>query len=285
MMDTLFIDSDGREFGADDMTNVLKQVGAHDCDNLFIHSDIIFGKTPTGFNRKEYLSILLEVLEGLGVKNIIVPTFTYSFCNNEVYDVIKSKTSMGALNEYIRKQEGRYRSMDPLLSISVPMALKDNFSSVSDHSLGEGSGLDIVHHLGGVKFLFLGVPMGICFTYLHYIEKMLDVPYRFDLPFDGEMIDYDGKHINKTQYIHTACYGVKPKDFYHFEDYLYDIGKMKKERLGDKYVECITEEDAYEEIVKMINKDINYFLEQPFTEADLEHKYTKGLDGEKITHC
>lgn len=285
MMDTLFIDNDGREYGAEDVAQILRGVGAHDCDNLFIHSDIIFGKTPAGFNRREYLGILFDVLNSLGVKNIIVPTFTYSFCNNEIFDVNKSKTSMGALNEYIRKQEGRYRSLDPLLSISVPMALKDKFSSVSNHSLGKGSGLDVVHHLGGVKFLFLGVPMGVCFTYLHYIEKMLDVPYRFDLPFDGELIDYDGNQIKKTQYIHTACYGVKPKDFYHFEDYLEGIGKMKKERIGDKYVECVTEEDAYEEIVNMIHKDINYFLEQPFTEADLEHKYTKGLDGEKITHC
>lgn len=284
-MHTLFIDDNGVHYDADMIVNILKNVGAHDCDNLFIHSDIMFGKVPSDFNRKEYLRTLSEILEGLGVKNIIIPTFTYSFCNKEVYDVQNSRTSMGALNEYIRKQQGRYRSMDPLLSISVPDCLKNKFNELSDHSLGEGSGLDIVHNLGEVKFLFLGIPMGSCFTYLHYVEKMLDVPYRFDYPFEGEIIDYDGNRYTCKQYIHTACYGVKPRDFYHFEDYLEDIGMMKKARLGNKFVECISEKDAYTQMVEMIHKDINYFLEKPFTKDDLLKKYTKGLNGERITHC
>ena len=87
---------------------------------------------------------------------------------------------MGALSEYIRKQDGRYRTLDPLLSLSVPEKMKDKFSSVSDHSLGKGSGLDILHSLNSVKFLFLGAKQGECFTYVHYVEKMLEVPYRYD---------------------------------------------------------------------------------------------------------
>ncbi len=285
MMDELFIDRDGKSFSAKDIADTLRRVGAHDCDHLFIHSDIIFGKTPTAFNRREYLQILYEVLNNLGVKSLLIPTFTYSFCNHEVYDVRKSRTSMGALNEYIRKQDGRYRTLDPLLSVSVSHELRHLFDHPSNHSLGEGSALDTIHHMDGVKFLFLGIPMGECFTYLHYIEKMLDVPYRFDLPFEGEILDYEGNRIVTTQSIHTACYGVKPKEFYHFEDYLEDRGRMKKERLGDKFVECVGEKEVYEEIVQKINSDINYFLERPFTEADLEHRYTKGEDGVRITHC
>lgn len=284
-MNTLFVDDDNKAYCAEDIFEILRDVGAHDCDTLFIHSDIFFGKTPVDFNRREYMQVLFQVLNDLDVKNIIVPTFTYSFCNNEVYDVKKSKTSMGALSEYFRKQLGRFRTMDPLLSLSVPETMKSEFDHVSAHSLGLGSGLDVVHNLKNVNFLFLGVPMGECFTYLHYIEKILDVPYRFDLPFEGEIIDYDDKVMRCTQTIHTACFGVKPKNFYHFEDYLEEQGKMRKRRLGNKYVECVSEGDAYHEIIEMIERDINYFLEQPFTDKDLQHKYTKGLDGKRITHC
>lgn len=272
-------------YDGDSVLATLKNVGANECENLFIHSDIMFGPVPKDFKRKEYLRILFEVLNDLKVKNIIVPTFSYSFCNHEVYDVRETKTSMGALNEYIRKMPNRYRTMDPLLSISVPECLASKFEIISNHSLGGGSGLDLVHSLDDVKFLFFGVPMGNCFTYLHYIEKMLDVPYRFDLSFDGDIIDYDGKKYNSTQTIHTACYGVLPKDFYHFEDYLVDNNMMKREKLGDKFVECIDEPTVYDEICKMIANDIHYFLERPFTEKDLEHRYTKGLNGERITHC
>ena len=76
---------------------------------------------------------------------------------------------MGAFNEFIRKKEGRYRTLDPLLSLSVPDCLKGVFSAVGDHSLGEGSGLDLLHHMDGVKFLFFGARLGNCFTYVHYV--------------------------------------------------------------------------------------------------------------------
>lgn len=284
-MAALFIDHDNNEYCAEDVFNLLKSIGAHDCDALFIHSDVMLGRTPPGFKRSKYLEELEDIFDQLDVGALIFPTFTYSFCNNEVYDVNNSKTSMGAFNEYMRKREGRYRTLDPLLSVSVPAAMKERFEQVSDHSLGKGSALDVIHNTDGVKFLFFGVRMGCCFTYLHYIEKMLDVKYRFDMPFVGSIIDHSGNCFEKTQYIHTACFGVKPADFYYFEDEMEEKGCLRKVRLGDKTAACISEKDAYREITCKISENINYFLEQPFTDADLEHRYTKGLDGSRITHC
>lgn len=284
-METLFIDKNGKHFAAEDVYQALKQIGADDCETLFIHSDVMFGSTVAGFKRKEYLGTLYDIMMDLKVKNIIVPTFTYSFCNNEIYDVNNSKTSMGAFNEYVRKKEGRYRTLDPLLSISVPKSMEKEFQISGCHSLGENSGLDILHQLDGVKFLFFGARLGNCFTYVHYVEKMLDVPYRFDMEFSGKIINHVGVEYDQTQYMHTACYGVKPADYYYFEDYLEEKGMLKKQTLADKSVSCISEKDAYREIAGMLEKDIHYFLEQPFTESDLVHKYTKGLDGERITHC
>ncbi|MGN0666499.1 MAG: AAC(3) family N-acetyltransferase [Huintestinicola sp.] len=284
-MSCLFMGSDGREYAEEDILNALKAIGADDCNALFIHSDIMFGTLAKGVKRNDYLYALENVFSELGVKHLLFPTFTYSFCNNEDFSVADSRTSMGAFNEYMRKKDGRYRTSDPILSLSVPMELKDRFSSVSEHSLGEGSGLDAVHHMDGVKFLFFGARMGNCFTYVHYAEKILDVPYRFDMPFSGKITDENGNTFTKTQYIHTACFGVKPADFYYFEDELEEKGLLKKAALGDKTVSCIDEKTAYSEIVNKLNGDIYYFLEQPFTKADLLHKYTKGLDGSRITHC
>lgn len=284
-MSCLFIDSQCNEYDSEDIYNALRTIGAHDCDTLFMHSDIMFGKLASGLKRNDVLSELYSVLGELGVKNLIVPTFTYSFCNHEVYDVKNSRTSMGALNEFIRKQDGRVRTLDPLLSFSVPESLGSLFSGLGSHSLGVGSGFDIIHSMDGVKFLFFGARMGNCFTYVHYVEKMLDVCYRFDLPFDGTIVDDTGHSFDSTQYIHTACYGVKPADFYYFEDELQEAGFLKKIPFGDKSIACITENHAYKEIKSHIEKNICYFLEQPFESQDLVHKYTKGLDGERITHC
>lgn len=284
-METLFIDQKGREYTTDDVYNTLKAVEAEECDTLFIHSDIMFGTMKKGFKRKEYLQTLYDIIAKLKVNNLIIPTFTYSFCNNEDYNVQTSSTSMGAFNEFVRKKPERYRTLDPLLSLSVPANLKEKFAILSDYSLGKNSGLDILHQMEDVKFLFFGARLGNCFTYVHYVEKMLDVPYRFDMQFHGNVVDEHGVKYEKTQYMHTACYGVRPADYYYFEDYLEEKGFLKKQNLGDKFVSCISEKDAYREISEMIHNNIHYFLEVPFQEKDLVHKYTKGLDGERITHC
>lgn len=285
-MTSLFFGKDGKAYGAEEVRKALLQIGADDCETLFIHSDVIFGTAPHDFDRKEYLGTLYEVIESLGVGNVIVPTFTYSFCNHEEYDVRKSRTSMGAFAEYIRKRPGRYRTLDPLLSLSVPEQLKDRFSAVSEHSLGKGSGLDILHGMDGVKFLFFGARQGKCFTYVHYVEKMLEVPYRYDQPFTGTVIDYEGSAAQKTQFIHTHCYGVKIPDSYdYFEDELIGMGKVRKQKLGDSYVSCLAERDAYEQIRDRITKDPYYFVEGKYTQADLIHRYGFGINGERVTHC
>lgn len=285
-MSSLFVDSLGDEITKQDIIDALRDVGADKCKALFIHSDISFGKLAPGVKRGHFLTELADAIRiGTNGVDLLVPTFTYSFCNNEDFDVLLSRTSMGALNEYIRKQPGRYRTSDPLLSISVPEKLGKQFFKISNHSLGSGSALDIIHNMDDVKFLFLGIRMGYCFTYVHYVEKMLNVPYRFDMEFEGNIIEADGtKHFHK-QFMHTACYGVKPADFYYFEDELEEKGLLKKQYLGDQSIACISEKDAYKAIKDKLEKNINYFLEQPFTETDLEHKYTKGLDGGRITHC
>lgn len=285
-MNALFTDDVGREYSQSDIHKALEEIGAGDCETLFVHSDIVFGKPVGVFRRREYLNELYDAILSLNVKNIIVPTFTYSFCNHEIYDVNNSKTSMGALSEYIRKQEGRYRTIDPLLSMSVPDNLKDKFENISGHSLGEGSGFDIVHHLPDVKFLFFGARQDESFTYIHYVEKMLDVPYRYDQSFNGVIVDYDNNRIEKTQTIHTHCYGVKiPKRYDYFENELIEKGIAKKKRLGNSAVSCISRDDAYKHIVDKIKTDPFYFVEGKYTDKDLIHRYGFGENGERVTHC
>ncbi len=284
-MATLFVGSDNTEYTEKDFFNILKKIGADNCEHLFIHSDIMFGRLGKGLRRSDLLSALYECIDKLNVSSLIIPTFTYSFCNNEDFNVLTSRTSMGAFNEYIRKLNGRYRTYDPLLSLSVSENLKDYFSVECDNSLGEKSGLDLIHKLDNVKFLFFGVRMGCCFTYVHYIEKMLNVPYRFDMKFQGKIFDEKGNIREKTQYIHTACGGIKPAEFYYFEDELEEKGYLKKQFIADSQISCIDETVAYRMIKEKLEKDINYFLEKPFTQADLTHKYTMSTANGRITHC
>ena len=285
-MQKLFCDADGNTVTPEDIFMALKEVGADECETLFIHSDIMFGALDRTIRRKELLQTIHDQICALGVKNIVVPTFTYSFPNHEEYDIVASKTSMGAYNEYVRKLDGRYRTDDPLLSVSVPGSLEKTFNHISDHSLGEGSALDVIHHMNDVKFLFLGAEMADCFTYVHYVEKMMDVPYRFDMEFTGRIRYPDGTIKERKQSIHTQCYGVKlPSKYDYFENEMEEKGYLRKKRIGDRFISCLSEADAYREISGHIEKDINYYLEVPFKESDLVHQYTYSTENGRITHC
>lgn len=282
----LFFDRDGEGYTEEDVRRVLIDVGASDCETLFIHSDVVFGRPGEGFRRSDYLASMYRAISGIGVRNIIVPAFTYSFPNHEDYDVRDSRSLMGVLSEYIRRMDGRYRSLDPLLSFSVPNHLRDCFEDTGFHSLGEGSGYDILNRMDGVRFLFLGAEMGECFTYLHYVEKMLEVPYRFDMSFEGTVIDYDGTKRTVGQTIFTHCGGVKlPLKYDRFEQELTDRGILKKKRLGDGFVSCVDKEDARREICDHIKNDPYYFVAVPYKDEDLVPVYGYNYREGKITHC
>ena len=279
----LFIDSEGREYSEDDVYRALSAVGADDCETIFLHSDIMLGTPAKGFRRREYVGAFYHALERLNVKYLIAPTFTYSFCNNESFDVNKSPTSMGTLNEFIRKQPNRYRTDDPLLSMSVPIELKEKFSALGNHSIGANSGLERVHSMDGVKFVFLGARLHDCFTYLHHVEYLRDVPYQFDMPFTGVVIDADGNSSERTQFIRTKCAGVTLRGDERFEDYLTERGDLRKVRLGNSFVSAISKDDAFREIDGAISRDVYYFLKEPPTK--MERKYTYDPSERRITHC
>lgn len=281
----VFKDINNKWYTEIDITEGLKSIEADKCDILFVHTDVAFGMPNVDLKRKEYLDSLYNSLLALNVETLIFPSFTYSFCNNENYDVRNSKTSMGALIEHIRKKEGVKRSLDPLLSM-IAFGKNENIveGDVGNHSLGKNSVFNRLHNCDNVKFLFFGADFAEYFSYVHYVEKMLEVPYRFDKAFSGKIMDYDGNEYEDIHYIHTQCGGVKLKNYQQMKEELIADNKLKTAKMGNSEIAAISEEDAYNAIYNRISKNINSFVE-PFTEKDLTYEYTFGKNGERVTHC
>ena len=282
----LFRDSEGNVHTGRDVTEALKRVGAQDCALLFIHTDINFGAPVPGIKRREYLDALYQAILDAGVDTIAFPAFTYSFCNGEDYDVRNSRTSMGALIEHVRKKPEARRSLDPLLSTIAIGKQSDIFDGdLGHHSLGPESAFGRLHRMEDAKFLFFGADFSEYFTYIHYIEKILDVPYRFDKAFTGKITDYAGNTYPDTHYIHTQCGGVKLRNFMNLRKDITAKGLLQETRLGDSEVTCVREKDIYREVIAALERDINSFLQEPYTEEQLTKEYTFGKNGERVTHC
>lgn len=271
-----------------DFLTGLKNIGANECKTLFIHSDIFFGQINPTIKRQDFINNILQLFDDLNVENIIMPVFSYSFINQKDFNVKESRSLMGTLSENFRKRKGVYRTEDPLCSFAIQGKLSEKFRKYKpeNNSLGIGSYFNLLDKEEDVKYLFFGADLAEHFTYVHYIECILNVPYRFNMVFNGNIIDYDGNTYNTDWIINTQCGGVKLyKRNDHYKQYLIENSKLKYNVLGEKEISCISQKDARETIIENIKKNKYYFLERPYTEKDLTHEYVMWQEGKAVTHC
>lgn len=264
----LFQASDGVWVTPQSMEQALRAVGAQDADVLFIHTDLTFGMPDMTRTRRELMTGMLKAVLALGVGTICVPTFTFSFPNGRDYDVRKSRSRMGAFNEYLRKQPEAVRSIDPLMSVALLGDKKYLVTDIGHESIGRDCTFDLLHReQGTVKFVFLGTQPAACFTYTHYMEHQLQVPYRYNRPFTGKITTTDGKMYEDTYQLYVRYQGVEPTSRDDFEQLLLSSGAMQKAPCGDGFVYCVEESAAYEAFMEQMAKNVNYILERPYPEV------------------
>jgi len=256
----LFRDTDGSWITTSHLLALLEQVKAADAGILYIHSAITFGTPDPALNRKELLARLHEVVSALGVPTICVPTFTFSFCNGQDYCVQTSASKMGAFNEYIRRLPGSVRSVDPLLSTTLIGEDRDLVAASGRASIGERSTFDKLHQRGrDVRFLFMGTTASECFTYTHYAEERLHVPYRYNRAFTGKITDGD-RTWEDTYTLFVRYKGVESSSDKLLERELLRRGLLRQERCGASSISCVSEPDAYETIVEHLTQNVSSYV-------------------------
>lgn len=257
----LFQDGRGSWLTNIDLFNMLKELEADKCEILYIHSSLSFGMPNPELKKKQLLEEICKVLDELHVPTLVMPTFTFSYCNGKVYDRDNSKCKMGALNEYFRKREGVIRSVDPLMSVAVKGVDKDLALGITTHSIGDNSTFDKLRHRENVKFLFLGTRIGDCFTYMHYLEWLYGVPYRYDRRFVGTSI-IDGNEVRSEYDLFVRHYNVLPNDkSYEYEEKMYADGKAFRKTFGDSTISIVEEKTGADEYRKCLLKNPNYFVD------------------------
>ncbi len=257
----LFKLQDGSWITNQNLEEQLKKLGAQDCNVLFVHTALNFGIPNQALRPKELLAELLEILRRLNVETLCMPTFTFSFCNGKSYNPQTSKSQMGALNEYFRKQEGVLRSNDPLMSVAIEGKDTRLVTEIGHHSIGENSTYDMIHHTDGVKFLFLGPRIGDCFTFMHYLEWLYEVDYRYSRTFRGSVIE-GGKEAIEAYDLFVRYNGVFPNDkSFAYEDKMVAEGAAKRLKIGYGNISVVAEKEGTRYYRDCLIKDPHYFVD------------------------
>jgi len=269
----LFQSKDGGWVTNDDLLRACEKLRIPEAEVVYMHTGLTFGSPNRDLARVELLQSIFETLRGFGIATLCVPTFTFSFCGGEDYDVEQTKSQMGALNEFIRKQPDAVRSVDPLMSVAMVGKDRDLVENLGHQSIGEKSTFDKLSRRRNVQFLFLGVRLGDCFTYMHYIEWRMKVPYRYDREFTGT-ITHGNRTWQDTYTLFVRYKNVVPgRGSYAYEELLKSRGLLRSTPLGDNAVSCIAEPEASEVYRELLTQDPNYFIECPFSTADADRSF------------
>ncbi|TQR33832.1 acetyltransferase [Campylobacter sp. MIT 99-7217] len=180
-----------------DLIKSLQELGIKEGDILCVHTELFnFGKPL--LSKDEFLKALLECFyKALGQRGtLIMPSFTYSFCKNEAFDKTHSKSTMGVLTEFFRKQKGVKRTNDPIFSFAIKGAKEELFLKDTSSCFGEGCVYDELAKNEG-KILLFGM-QNSGYTFTHFVEEKAGVSYRYFKKFSGILIDEAGKAYQKN---------------------------------------------------------------------------------------
>jgi len=205
----------------EDVSKLLDNLGVKKNDTVMIHSALYtLGYIQNGIDG--FYKALRKKIGKDGT--IIVPTFTYSFRRNQIFDVRKTKVpnEIGVFSEFLRNRKGIVRSIDPLFSMAAEGPKAEYLMRrESIHSFGENSIYKKIFK-ENTLILGFGINYSTGFAAFMHLEKLADVDYRYNLELKGISIDNDGNKYNDKA-IHFAR-----------NEKLYPNGKTNREPIGHK---------------------------------------------------
>ena len=164
-------------------------------NNFEPHSPILFHTDLSKIERKTLkgLNGKVNVIEGLHLKlketfhdqELWFPAFKYDFTRTGMFDPLNDPIQVGAFNESLRKSGKYTRSTVPLFSMLRENATPVNqFREIIEPFGVEGDYGELRKRNGHI--IFFGAAIS-SLTYIHFIESLVDIPYRYPKIFEGKL--------------------------------------------------------------------------------------------------
>lgn len=175
---------------------------------VYLVSDILeFTKTAKQhgerFDRNLFINSIQDVLGANGT--LLIPTFNWGFCNGETFDYYKTPSKTGALGNAALRRPDFKRTQHPIYSFAVWG--KDTEFLVNKNnknSFGKDTVFDYMYDVDATA-LIIGLPGLSGLTFIHHIEQMVGVPYRYEKNFESLYVGSDKKET-------MSCYSMYVRD-------------------------------------------------------------------------
>jgi aminoglycoside 3-N-acetyltransferase len=240
----VWLKSSMSDYSKSDIKAALDRLPLERGDVIFCHSNLgFFGRAEGISNASSLCEMFFDaIMERLGPNGTLcVPTFTYSFPRGEVYDPEAGAPEMGIFANWVRVRG--WRSPDPSYSVAVVGCLAQELTeNAPENSFDRNASFWSLFHGFGGKVLNLNFDAGS--TFIHWVERQLDVPYRFDKTFAGT-VRYDGlRTVYSTIWVRYLDDALEAR-FEAFDALARERGMFQTERLGRGEMGVISAHDTY----------------------------------------
>lgn len=148
------------------------------------------------FDRDAFIDTLKEMVGPKGT--LLFPTFNWDFCKGVPFDYYKTPSKTGALTTAALKREDFKRTHHPLYSFAVWGKDAEKLVNLKNaNSFGEGSVFDYMYQ-NKAKALVIGLHVLDGMTYVHHVEEMVGVPFRFTKYFTAPYTNEAGETYEYT---------------------------------------------------------------------------------------
>lgn len=196
------------DYCEDDITRALRAAGVGRGDLVFSHSNIgFFGQLDGATSAAELYAIFKRaIFDVLGPDGtFVVPTFSYSSCHGKPFDVLTTPGQCGLLTECVRRDSAAVRSADPNFSVAaIGARAQELCANVAPHPFGPDSFWQRFLERDG-RLVNFNFDSGT--TFMHYVERELAVPYRWDKSFRGRCL-VDGEWVERESWHYVFDHAI-----------------------------------------------------------------------------
>lgn len=170
-------------------------IGLKPGERVYLSSDLMAlaftaKKNGESFCIDEFVDAFQKQITSDGT--LIIPTFHFDFSNKGKYDYCGTPSCTGALGNAALKRADFRRTKHPMHSFAVWGKDQELLCAMQNqNSFGMDSPFGYMQEKN-VTQVMLGTDYQCSMTFVHYVEHMAEVPYRFYKEFTGEYVDADG---------------------------------------------------------------------------------------------
>lgn len=225
-------------------------------DILYVASDITLlmndARKKLGIKtkeeRNEFLNQLMDCFQTLvgDYGTLLFPVFTWDFCRHKAFDILNDKGETGALGNWILDNRKDFkRTQHPLYSFMVWGRYSEQLLSMNNKSSwGQDSPFYFLHH-NQAKLLLFNVSLQRGFTFMHYVEQSIHVPYRYMKDFFGTYIDENGNKSPRVYSMYVRDLDIESKEYLP-DKFLDDTGITKKAKIDTMNFKIVDLAKSYE---------------------------------------